>query len=147
MDWKVDFASAFVLKYQYRITVGMVTVTVFTLQVLLSGNYNGHNTRETGEAFLVRHKAGEVGAALHDLVFVLRMAVRRGGLCWLLESGDDVGCVDTLGFLCVFIVVELKKHSEFSNISSCFLSFRIHKCRSYCLALLAWTFSARLKER
>lgn len=116
MEWKVDFASAYSSKCQHKSSSAISgdCGAQRTLQIFLPGNDNGHHTRRLKGGVLIRHRAGQIGTALHDLVLILRMAIRYGGLCcrWLLESGYDVCCVDTLGFLCIFIAMEVIEHSR-----------------------------------
>ena len=75
------------------------------------------------------------------------MAIYR---CWFgrfLDSRDDVGCVDGLWLLRIFIAVELEENPMPQNISansSCDLRC---EAKTYCLARLACTLSARLNER
>lgn len=64
---------------------------------------------------MVRHGARQIGTALHDLIFVVRMAVGRWGLGGFLNAGDEIGCVDALWSLRVFISMKFKEYSGVST--------------------------------
>lgn len=76
------------------------------------------------------------------------MAVRRGQLRCFLDTGDDVGCVDGLWLLRVLVAVEFEEDPiQWSVSVNSTSDFCCCERRTYCLARLACTLSARLNKR
>lgn len=63
---------------------------------------------------MIRHRAGQIRTALHDFIFLVRIAVGRERLWRPLDAGDDIGCVDALRLLCILGAMEFEEHSIIS---------------------------------
>lgn len=90
-----------------------------TFHILLPNQDDRSRPDRLVRSILLGHGATQKGTTLHHLVVSI---LCTGAIChWLfrrrmLNSGDDVGCIDALGFLRVLVAVELIQHS-----------FHIHK--------------------